>query len=429
MNYTQGLLNFIDKATMAMTAVSESVRQLEENNFKELEFNCNWMVSPGGKYYVRPYPSMLVAFTVGKESYINSGFRMITSHTDSPGFRIKGNPDMVSGGYHKLNVDVYGGPILHTWMDRPLSVAGQVVLKSDKIFEPRKVEVDFRDAIMTIPSLAIHMDRKTNEGLALDRQRDLMPLVQMVTKTFEKEGYLNKVLAKKIGCDVEEILDFELFVYNCEKGQVIGLENDMISAPRLDNLGMVYGSIQALLKSEHEDGVNMIACFDNEEIGSNTKQGGDSMILHQIIERIGIALKKTPEQLYRLYESSFMISADGAHASHPNAVHKNDVTNEVVLNGGLVIKSSINQKYTTDAVSSGILQQICEKAEVPFQRFYIRSGIAGGATLGTLANKYLPIKSVDMGVPMLAMHSARELVGVKDLDDCIKAFEVFFNTK
>lgn len=427
MNYTQGLLDFIGKGTMAITAVSAGIDMLNSDGFEELKMSDNWMVAPGGKYYVRPYASTLIAFTIGTTSYVQRGFRIISSHTDSPGFRVKANPELVSGGYLKLNVDVYGGPMLYSWLDRPLSLAGQVVLKSDDIFEPKVVEVDFQEPIMTIPSLAIHFERKTNESFSLERQRDLMPLVQMIGDKFQKQGFLQKILADQIGCDAADILDYELFVYNTEAGQVIGLEKDLIQAPRIDNLGMVYGSVEALLKSDHEDGINMIACFDNEEIGSNTKQGGDSMILHQIIERIGIALKKTPEQLYRMYDSSFMVSADGAHASHPNAVHKNDITNEVILNRGLVIKASINQKYTTDAVSSGVMQQMCEKAEIPFQQFYIRTGLPGGATLGTLANKYLPIRSVDMGLPMLAMHSAKELIGVKDMEDCVKMFTVFFN--
>lgn len=426
MNYTKGLLSYIDKATTAVRAVSTGIEMLEKEGFRALDMGDTWMVEPGGSYYLRPYPSTLIAFTVGSTKFVQCGYHIITSHTDSPSFRVKGKAEVPTNGFMKLNVDVYGGPILYSWFDRPLSMAGQVILKSDDLLKPKVVEVDFKRSILTIPSLAIHFERKTNEGLTFDRQKNLLPIMQMMTDELEKEDYLLKVIAKEIGCDVAEILDFDLFIYNNEKGEIIGYDETMISAPRIDNLAMVYSSIEALIESKHHDGINLIACFDNEEIGSATKQGADSMLLHKVVERISIALKKQPEQRYRMYDSSFIISCDGAHASHPNAVEKNDITNEVHMGKGVTIKFSINQQYSTDAISSGAFMQLCEKADVPVQKMYNRSGIRGGLSMGPLVDKYLPMRTVDVGIPMLAMHSARELASVTDLNDCIKVLKTFF---
>ncbi|MCF8020094.1 MAG: M18 family aminopeptidase [Vallitaleaceae bacterium] len=428
-NYTQGLIDYIEAATSPIQAVSTSVSALEENGFEALSMSDNWKLSQGGKYYVRPYPSMLVCFTIGTTPYIQEGFRIITSHTDFPSFKIKPDPEITTHGYLKLNTEVYGGPILDSWFDRPISLAGQVVLRSDTVFKPNMVEIDFRDPIMVIPSLAIHFKRHDKKEAEKNPQEDLLPILKMVEDEFVNKDYLISVLAKKLACDVTDILDFDLYMYVTEKGQVIGLDQSFISAPRIDNLAMVYSSVTALIESSHYDGISMAACFDNEEIGSTSKQGADSDLLHQIIKRIGHSLNGSPEQIYRLLDQSFMISADGAHATHPNATTSCDITNFPVLNKGITIKISAKQNYATDSVTSGIFQQLCHKAEVPYQRFVNRSDIPGGKTLGPIATKYLPIKAVDVGVPMLAMHATRELMGVKDLEDIIKVFKVFYENK
>lgn len=426
MSYTDGLLKFIESGTTAVRTVSTGIDRLEKEGFKALDMADTWMVEPGGSYYLRPYPSTLIAFTIGTTKFVQRGFHIITSHTDNPSFRVKGKAEVPTNGFMKLNVDVYGAPILYTWFDRPLSMAGHVVLRSEDVLKPKIVEVDFKRPLLTIPSLAIHFERKTNEGLTFDRQKDLLPVIELMTDELQKENYLLNMLSKEVGCDVSEILDFDMMIYCAEKGQVIGNDNGMISSPRLDNVVMVYSSVEALIESKHHDGINLIGCFDNEEIGSVTKQGADSMLLHKVVERISIALKKTPEQRYRMYDSSFIISGDGAHASHPNAVEKNDITNEVHMGKGVTIKYSINQQYSTDAISSGAFIQLCEKAEIPVQKMYNRSGIRGGLSMGPLVNKYLPMPTVDVGIPMLAMHSARELVSVSDLNDCVKVLKTFF---
>lgn len=428
MDYTKELLSYISKATTAVTAVSAAINKLEGEGFESLSMGAAWMVSPGGKYYVRPFPGTFMAFTIGDTNFVQRGFRIITSHTDSPCFRVKGNPEVVVNGYLKLNVDVYGGPILYSWFDRPLSLGGQVVLKSEDTFKPKVVEVDFRRPLMTIPSLAIHFDRRTNDALNIDRQKNLLPILGLIEDTFESEGYLYEAIAKEVGCKVEDILDVDLFfMYVAEQGHIIGMNEEMLSAPRLDNQAMVYSSIEALMSSDHKDGINLVACFDNEEIGSSTKQGADSILLHQIVERISFALKKQPQQLYRMYDSSFIISGDGLMQATPMQQKKNDITSVVKLGQGVTIKYSMNQQYSTDAISAGAFMQLCEKkAGVKVQKMFNRSGIPGGKSLGPLTDKYLPIDTVDVGIPMLAMHSAKEVIGISDLDDCIKVLEEFF---
>jgi aspartyl aminopeptidase len=424
--HVENFIQYIENATSPIQAVTTSIIRLEANGFEALSLSNQWALESEGRYYIRPYPTTLIAFTVGKQAYIKDGFKVITSHTDCPTFKIKPNPEVEVKGYLKLNTEVYGGPILNSWYDRPISLSGQVMLKSDEIYAPQIIEIDLKDPLLIIPSLAIHFNREVNKGVLTNPQKDMLPLMQMVEKDFETKNHLLNVLANKIGCQVEEILDFDLYLYVVEQGQVVGLNKEFISSPRIDNLAMVYSSIEALIDSKHDDGINMAACFDNEEIGSTTKQGADSTLLQQVIDRIGIALHKEPVQLYQMMTKSFMISADGAHAAHPNAMESNDITNYPVVNNGVTIKVSAKQSYATDGISSAIFQQLCQKAQVPYQMFVNRSDVPGGKTLGPIATKYLPIKAVDIGVPMLSMHATRELMGVSDFEDTIKVFKIFY---
>jgi aspartyl aminopeptidase len=426
-NYTNDFLDFLKNATNPYHAVIECESILQENNFIKLSMEDEWNLEHGGKYYIIPYPSSIIAFTLGTNRLITDGFRIIASHTDSPCLKIKPMPEMVVENYMKVNTEVYGGPILNTWMDRLLSFGGRVVLKSDNIRKPKIRYIDYKKPVMTIPNLAIHMNSDINKGIELNKQKDLLPIMGQIDKDTNKEKYLLNLIGKEIGESPENILDYDLYVYLAEEGVVTGVDGEFVSAPRLDDLSMVYASIKGIINGEHKDGINIAACFDNEEIGSRTKQGADSNLFAIITERIAIALGKSKTQYYRMLSDSYMISADGAHGLHPNYPEKNDPTNKPTVNKGIAIKINASKKYSSDAVSIGVFQQLCEKEGVEVQKFVNRSDLTGGSTLGTIATKYLPISAVDIGVPMLAMHSSREIMGTNDFLDTIKLFTGFYN--
>lgn len=427
MTYTDQFIDYLTRATTPIQSVSENVNRLEEAGFEALDMKDAWSIEAGGAYYVRPFPTTLIAFKVGINDYVQHGFKIITSHTDNPCFKVKPNPEKVTQGYVQLNTEIYSPPMFYTWLDRPLSLGGHVVLRSEDVMTPVVVEVDFLYPLLTIPSLAVHYNRTVNaDGAVFNPQKEMLPIISMVSDTFEKEGYLNQLLAKEVGCEAADVLDYDLYLYVKEDGLRVGSEGDLVSAPRVDNQASVFGSIQALIEANPTKSIALAACFDNEEVGSLTKQGADSTLLYQITRRIGMALQRNDEMMYRMWNNSFMISADGAHGVHPNYIEKNDVTNFPILNGGIVVKLSARQSYMTDSISSGIFKQLCEKAEVPYQSLVNRSDILGGKTLGPIAAKYMPMQGVDVGVPMLAMHSARELFGASDFEDMVKVFKYFY---
>lgn len=418
--------DFLKTSTTAYQTVIECERRLRAAGFTKLNMKESWCIQPNGRYYVIPYDAILVAFTVASEMHSLNGFKIITSHNDSPCFKIKSKPEITYQNCLKLNTEVYGGPILNTWLDRLLSIAGKVVLKSEDVFKPKTAFVDLKKTVLTIPNLAIHMNSKINDGLALNPQIDLMPVLGVIDSSCETEGYLVKLIAKELQVDPSEILDFDLFVYLAEEGTLIGLDESLISAPRLDDLAMVYSSIEALIQTKYNNGVNIAVCFNHEEVGNTSIEGAESNLLAIITERILMGSNKTKEQYYRILDQSFMISADATHAHHPNLSEKGDVTNKVLMNKGITIKNSAKKNYGTESESAGVFIQLCNKALVPVQRFANRSDIAGGKTLGPIVSKYLPIKSVDVGLPMWAMHSSREVVGVKDFFDMLRVFQTFY---
>lgn len=421
------LIDFIYDSPTAFHAVESVKKILENNSFKELKENERWSLVPGGKYYTIKNESAITAFTVGQGDIKEEGFKIIGSHTDSPSFRIKPNPEMVSeGNYVKLNTEVYGGPILNTWLDRPLSVAGRVVLRTENAFKPEIKLININKPILIIPNLAIHMNRNVNQGVELNKQKDTLPLLSQINSSFEKEQYLVTTIANKLNVKKEDIIDFDLFLYEFEKGSIIGLNEEFISSGRLDDLAMVHASINALTNIKKSKGVNVCVCFDNEEVGSSTKQGADSPMLSVILERIAMSLGIDKEDYYRTLSNSFIISADLAHSVHPNSGDKADPVLRPMINKGPVIKISASQSYTSDAVSSSIYGEICRKAKVPVQKFTNRSDERGGSTIGPISSNHLAIKSVDMGTPILAMHSIRELGGVMDHTYVIKSFEEFY---
>ncbi|MDE6859685.1 MAG: M18 family aminopeptidase [Duncaniella sp.] len=423
----QSLMDFLDKSPVNFLAVRTVKEVLDSNGFTELDARKKWELEPCGKYYITKNSSAIFAFVVA-EGDAASGFRIISAHSDSPCLRIKPNAEMLTeGGVVKLNVEVYGGPILYTWFDRPLSVAGRVVLRSDDPFNPRTELVKFDRPLLTIPHLAIHFNRAVNEGNPLSRQKDMLPVLAIVKDAVEKDNMLLGLVADALGCRMEDILDFDLSLYDTTPACLVGVHDDFITSGRLDDLSMVHAALAALIGSTGTAQTKVMAIFDNEETGSGTKQGAASPVLAQLLRRVVDCLGGNEEDYIRSINSSFMISADNAHAFHPNYPEKYDPTSHPVLGGGPVIKINANCKYMTDADSAAVFRSICEKAGVPCQYFVNHSDVAGGSTLGNILTSQIDLRGVDMGEPIWAMHSIRETASPLDHVYTIKAFKAFFD--
>lgn len=422
------LIEFINESPTNFHAILSVKKQLLENGFKQLFSGESWHIEHGGKYFVTKNHSSLFAFVPGNGNLAEEGFKLICAHSDSPTFRIKPHAEMpVEGKYLKLNTEVYGGPILYTWFDRPLSMAGRVMVKSDKPLKPATQFVNFNRPLLEIPHLAIHFNRTVNEGNPLSKQKDMLPVVAMINEKFEKDNFLLKLIASEMNIPCEAILDFDLTLYEYAKGTLFGLNDEFISSGRLDDLAMVHAGLQAMIHSKPCNRTKVLAIFDNEEVGSGTKQGAGSPILRTILERITLTQGYGPEDLYRAIHNSFLISADMAHALHPNYTEKHDPTNHPVMNGGPVVKINANQKYVTDGDSAAVFSTICQLAGVPCQTFVNHSDMAGGSTLGNILLSQMEMRGVDVGNPMWAMHSVRETAGTADHEYIIKAFTQFFN--
>ncbi len=427
LDFAKDLINFIDDSPTNFHLVENVKNILLKNDFKELKATERWNIEKGEKYFTIKNDSSIVAFVAGNGDLEKDGFKLIGSHTDFPNFKIKPQPEIVTEKtYFKLNTEVYGGPILNTWLDRPLSIAGKVVLKSEDVFNPISKIIDIKKPMLIIPNVAIHMNRKVNEGVALSKQKDMLPLVGIVNDEFEKEDFLVNMVAKELNVKKEDILDFELSLYEAESGKIIGMNDELISVGRLDNMAMVHASLDALINSKLSKSTNVIVCFDNEEVGSGTKQGADSPMLRTILERISISLGNDREDFYRSLYNSYIISSDMAHAVHPNSPELHDPTNRPVINGGPAIKISASQSYTTDSDSHAVYKALCERADIPVQTFVNESDKRGGSTIGPINSSQLDIRSIDIGNPVLAMHSIRELGGVDDHYYVKKSFEEFF---
>lgn len=426
MDYISGFFGFIKKATTSVQTVDAIKKRLEAEGFMELDMNELWTLNASGKYYLTPYPSMLVGFTIGSGQLPTKSVKMIAAHTDSPGFRIKPNPEVNSEGMLTLNVERYGGPILNTWFDRPLSIAGRIAVRSDEVLKPKLIHLDFQRPLLIIPNLAIHMNREVNKGVEIKVQKEMQPLLTQLIEDEIKDKYLLDLVAEEAGINREDILDMDLNVYCYEEGMLVGSKEDFISCPRIDDLSMLYAAMEALVESKHKDGINMVAFMDNEEIGSMTRQGADSVMLSNILERIHMGTGGKEQQSLHQAMNFFVISADCAHGLHPNYSEKSDITNKLVMNKGMAIKISCNRSYASEVETIAAFQQLCDKASVNYQKFVNHSDQPGGTTLGPLLSKYVPVHVVDVGVPMLAMHSARELMGKQDFLDSIEIFRTFF---
>ncbi len=385
-----------------------------EGNYRELKLCDKWEINPGGKYYVKRNDSTIIAFSIGKGESL---FKITTNHTDTPGFKIKPSPVSVSEkNYLRLNTEVYGGPILNTWMDRPLSIAGRIMVKGKSILEPESLTVDIDKPLLVIPNLAIHQNREVNEGVKLSRQRDMLPVAALINEEINNENFILDILSTEYGIDKKEILDMELFLYEYTKGMLTGMNEEFISCGKIDNLASTYAGVTSMLECTDHSGINMVACFDNEEIGSRTKQGADSNLLLNIMERIIFSIEGGGrEEFFRAMYRSFMVSVDGAHAVHPAKGEKTDITNRPMLNKGAAVKISAAQSYTTDAFSGAVVKSIFDNKSLPYQYFVNHSDERGGSTLGPVSAGHIDINSADLGLPMLAMHSVREMCGVDDL--------------
>lgn len=416
---TEKLLDFIEKSPTAFQAVDEMQKRLTENGFEVLSEKEYWKLVPGGKYLVTRNNSALIAFCIPeKESRV---FHIMASHSDSPSFKIKENPEIkVDNSYVKLNVEKYGGMLMAPWFDRPLSVAGRVIIRRNDGLEEKLVDIK-RDLVM-IPNLAIHMNREANNGVAYNPQKDLQPLFAVGNT----DRTLLEIIAEQTGVKKEDIISHDLFLYNRMPGTIWGADKEFVSSARLDDLQCAFASMEGLLRAQNHESIAVHCVMDNEEVGSGTKQGAASTFLKDTLLRINMGLGRTYEEYLMTLAGSFMVSADNAHALHPNYTDKTDPTNHPVLNKGIVIKFNANQKYCTDAVSAALFKELCTKAGVPYQTFVNRSDIAGGSTLGNISNTQVPMNTVDIGLPQLAMHSPYETAGVKDTEYLVRAAEELF---
>lgn len=411
------LLDFIDNSPTPFHAVENAGKLLENKGFTRLSESEKWNLIPGNSYYVTRNLSSIIAFKIPENSF--TGFMMTASHCDSPAWKIKENAELCDGPYLKLATEGYGGMICSTWMDRPLSVAGRVTVKTEKGMGTKLI--DLKNPVTVIPSLAIHFNRNVNDGYKFNKAVDMVPLFDSV----DKAGKFRKDIANAAGVKPEDIITTDLIVYNPEKGTEWG---SFISAPRLDDLQCAFSTLKGFSECHNENSMPVYCCFDNEEVGSTTKQGAASTFLSDTLERIAECLNLSKEEYKKALANSFMLSCDNAHAVHPNHPEVMDKSQHTCMNKGIVIKYNASQKYTSDAVSAGIFQLVCERAGVPFQRYANRADMAGGSTLGNISNTQVSLNTVDIGLPQLAMHSAYETAGALDTDFMIKATTVYYNS-
>lgn len=421
------LMAFLDSSPTCYQATDTIIEKLTSSGFVKLEKDSSWKLETNGKYFIANNDSAVIAFRIGNTSKDELRFHLIGSHSDSPTFRIKPSSEMaVKDCYIKLNTEVYGGPILSTWFDRPLSIAGRVFLRGSSPFKPVLKLINIDRDLLIIPNVAIHMNKEINSGYSYNAQVDTLPLLAMINEELEKDNILINLLSDELGVNKDEILDFDLYLYAREKAALVGLNKEFISAGRLDNLAMAHASLTALIDTGESENTNVVIITDNEEVGSMTRQGADSPMIADTLIRITLSLTGDFEDYYKAISRSFMISSDMAHALHPNHTEKSDPTVYPVLNRGPAIKIAASKSYTSDAFSISVYKEICKKADVPVQEFTNRSDSRGGSTIGPITSKHLDIASVDIGNPTLAMHSVRELAGVEDHYYIYKSFLEFY---
>ncbi len=434
---TQRLINFLNSSPVNFLAVSNIVAELEQAGYRRIDPTLPLGgIRSGDRIFVTKNDSSVYAFKIGRKTLAESGFHMICAHSDSPTFRIKPNAEMAcEGGIVKLNTEVYGGPIMSTWFDRPLTIAGRVILKGSCPMCPKTALIHVKRPLMQISNLAIHFNRQVNDGVALSKQKDVLPILGIISDELERGNMLMNIILEELNATCgggqkiakDDILDFDLYLADASPACLFGAHNEFISSGRLDDLSMCYAGLEALLASGESDTTQVLAIFDNEETGSQTKQGAGSPFLASILKRIALAQSGTEEAFYQAVERAFMVSADNAHAWHPNYSEKYDPTNHPQMGGGPVIKFNASQKYASDAASAAVFAEICRKAGVPCQRFVNHSDVAGGSTLGNILASSIPLRGVDMGNGILGMHSCRETGSAQDHIYCVRAFTEFYN--
>lgn len=417
------VLNFIQHSPSCFHAVAEMARMLEQAGYQKLKESQPWSLTKGGKYYTTRNGSSIIAFHVGEE-LDNYHFQITASHSDSPSYKVKEKAELKGkGGYLQLNTEGYGGMICASWLDRPLSLAGRVLVRQGNRITARLLNID-RDLLL-IPNVAIHMNREVNSGMKFNQQVDMLPLFSAGACG---ENSYRELIAQELEVQPEDVVGTDLYLYPRVAPSVWGAQEEFISSPRLDDLQCAYTSLKAFLQGENPHGVNVFSCFDNEEVGSGTKQGALSTFLRDVLQRIHTSLGYGVDEYCCAVAKSFMVSCDNAHAVHPNHPEKTDAENCVYMNQGIVVKFSANQKYTTDGISAAIFMQLCKDAQVPVQTFANRSDMAGGSTLGNLSTQQVSLHTVDVGLPQLAMHSAYETAGVKDSAYMVQALTAFYST-
>lgn len=426
------LLSFLDASPVNFLAVKNLTEELQQHGYHRIDTTeALGMVKAGDKFFVTKNDSSIYAFQIGRKALAETGFHMICAHCDSPTFRIKPHAEIdCEGGIVKLNTEVYGGPIMSTWFDRPLTLVGRVIVKSKDVMNPTTLLLHVKRPLLQISNLAIHFNRQVNDGVKLSRQKDVLPILGIINDELEKGNLLMNIILEELNKQQtvarEDILDFDLYLADATPACTFGAHNELISSGRLDDLSMCFAGLEALLASQPTDTTQVLAIFDNEETGSQTKQGAGSPFLSYMLKRIALAQGGTEEAYYQAVERAFMISADNAHAWHPNYSEKYDPTNHPMLGGGPVIKFNAAQKYASDAYSASVFAGLCKKAGVPCQRFVNHSDVAGGSTLGNILASSIPLRGVDMGNAILAMHSCRETGSTADHEFCVKVFTQFY---
>lgn len=427
------LLKFLDASPVNFLAARNIACELEQNGYRRLDPQQPLgELKAGDKVYVTKNDSSVYAFRLGRKPLAETGFHMICAHSDSPTFRVKPHAEMTGEGrLVRLNTEVYGGPILSTWFDRPLTLAGRVIVRGKDAMSPETMLMHVRRPLLQISNLAIHFNRQVNDGVKLSKQKDMLPLLGLINDELEQGNLLMNVIVEELSkqrpVSHEDILDFDLYLADTQPACTFGVHDEFISSGRLDDLSMCFAGLEALIATPESDTTQVLAIFDNEETGSQTKQGAGSPFLASMLVRIARQQSGTEEAYWQAVERAFMISADNAHAFHPNYAEKYDPTNHPMLGGGPAIKFNASQKYASDAVSAAIFAEICRKAGVPCQRFVNHSDVAGGSTLGNILASTVPLRGVDMGNAILGMHSCRETGSVADHEYCVRAFTEFYS--
>jgi aspartyl aminopeptidase len=419
------LLQFIEQSPTAAHAARQVEARLHKTGFRNLAEKDSWDIHPGDRFFVNRQQSGIAAVKVGRKTAVKNGFKIIGAHTDSPGFRLKPHALVNKGGFLQLGVEIYGGPLLASWLDRDLGLAGQAVIKDGRN-NLKTVLLKMEKPVLRIPMLPIHLNREVNDaGLVLNKQDHLSPILGLAGEKLDKKC-LENLLAAELGIKAERLLDWELGLFDLQKGTLAGLQEEFISSARLDNLAMCQAALTAFLNSQGGDTTQIIIFYDSEEVGSTTANGAGSSFLRDILTRLVAAGSKNAEDFFRALARSFFISADGAHAVHPNYIDKFEKEHHCVLNQGPVIKINALKKYATTAESGAAFILLCRKARVPFQKFVNRTDMAGGSTIGPVVAAGLGMQTVDVGNAMLAMHSVREMAGTADHLYMIRVFEEFF---